>query len=318
MSAKEFQKIVFDQLSDPKSVEHRIRRLAEFLLELSPKDLLDLARGTFSASKVGLGDVLGIDLMINFPGILTYGDPFFLNCMVFPHRLHRLHEQALLRIFGDHPELRELIYQGTKDSDMPFRRENYHRGPNWRMSNLLMSGYFDLYYQLIDSRIRPSHFYYLVFLLTLGTSPDRDDRHSLFIPVTYHETVLKILGRLYCLAFPEKERAQIYGELSNSFFETLERNVSYVGHYEYYIFVMPKGGSNEKLSERVRAIRRERGIASKEFCDPADATVRGIRLDSAAVIDLLRQAQCGKEKRQKVDSSRPNSPSNISRNFQWD
>ena len=221
-----------------------------------------------------------IDLIINFLGYVTYFLRYDhpLNINNYPSfQCHQYYEKKLVNLFANNPRLVCLMYMDstvqTSDNGGSIdqsvynctQRDDYSQGLNWRMFNLILTGYFRLYQSLLNERIQRSHFYYLLVLTMYGTD------HGLFIPSVYKDNVVDIIGRLFELTFSRNKQQRFLQEYQNEIYNVcIER----VGTYEYNVYKTLDGHCHQ----------------AGNYVDRQDRSLRGFKLQPLEFLDILVNA----------------------------
>lgn len=170
---------------------------------------------------------LFLDLIINFIGYIKYhihlDDGIIINW--YPSfKLHIFYEEFLIKLFSVN-NLNKLMYN-KNESGINDDRLNYGSGENWRMNNLIISGFYKLYNYLLDSRIQPEHFYYFVNLLNNGIY-DSISNTYLYIPNYYQDDVIDIIKKIF------NNKKEILDNFCNG---NIDFNQYIINTYEYSIF----------------------------------------------------------------------------------
>lgn len=140
------------------------------------------------------GPHLFIDLLINFIGYVSVQSNVLINCNPFPLNIHRTYEDFLIRQFARAPFASLMFNDGALCEYI--HRGNYSTGRNWRMTNLILAGFFDLYLFLIrTSEVQIGHLFLIIKFATCGTDPSLA-HETVFIPDIYDGTVREIIHEL--------------------------------------------------------------------------------------------------------------------------
>lgn len=185
-----------------------------------------------------------IDLIINFVGYISYSVDINVNASM---EIHEDYENYLINIFSKSPKLIELMYIDSVHSSMDtyscIHRDHYASGLNWRMNNLIMTGFFKLYQHLITSKIQRSHLYYFLALVMNGMDERRDlSQPNVFIPGFYRTDVIHIIKKLYKITLSERRQIEFL-KMFIADPQFIKRFLGYIGIYEYTIYVTDTGAS---------------------------------------------------------------------------